>query len=115
MRCLRAGFLGVLTNLPLSTSFHTPVIWRRTGHAAHTKVYSSGSGSSGGSTPGEAKAANKIVVSGAASQESEAFDWLASNAGIRAKSVSLGITSGGYRGLLANEDVQEGQVSWCVW
>lgn len=43
-------------------------------------------------------------------QESDVFDWLASNAGVE-KIVSLGtVTGGGYRGLVVNSDVEEGQV-----
>lgn len=43
-------------------------------------------------------------------QESDVFDWLASNAGVD-KIVSLGtVAGGGYRGLVMNSDVEEGQV-----
>lgn len=42
-------------------------------------------------------------------QEREVFDWLAENAGVK-KSVSLGVTSGGFRGLVADCDIQQGQV-----
>lgn len=43
-------------------------------------------------------------------QESDVFDWLASNAGVD-KIVSLGAAAGGgYRGLVVNSDVEEGQV-----
>lgn len=43
-------------------------------------------------------------------QESDVFDWLASKAGVE-KMVSLGpVPGGGYRGLVTNSDVEEGQV-----
>lgn len=39
------------------------------------------------------------------------FEWLAANAGIRDKAVSLSVTAGGYRGLLADGDIAQGQAS----
>lgn len=45
-----------------------------------------------------------------AQQESDVFDWLAGNAGVQGKMVSLSVTKGGYRGLVANCDVEQGQV-----
>ncbi|CAM9407339.1 unnamed protein product, partial [Hapterophycus canaliculatus] len=70
---------------------------------------------------GQAQAASESDGDGAKSQESEVFDWLAANAGIRDKTVSLGVTAGGYRGLMADEDVQRGEVMLeipsdiCLW
>ena len=111
----RAGLLGLLANLTLVFSF-VPVLTgpgvtnqrsgRRCGPAC-TKVYSSSSSSSSSRSAGQA--ATEKPADGA-SQESEVFDWLAANAGIRTKAVSLGVTRGGYRGLVATEDVEEGQV-----
>eukprot|EP00752_Nemacystus_decipiens_P006521 g5872.t1 len=119
----RAGLLGLLVNVTLVYSF-VPVLigpgatkqrsGRRCGPSC-TKVYtSSGSRSAG-------QAATEKNASGAASQESEVFDWLAANAGIRTKAVSLGVTRGGYRGLVTSEGVEKGQVilevpsDVCLW
>lgn len=106
----RAGLLGLLTNLTLAFSFvpvltGPGVINQRSGSRcgpALPKVYTSSGRSAG-------QAATEKDANGPVSQE-EMFDWLAANAGIRTKTVSLGATSGGYRGLVATEDVQEGQV-----
>lgn len=108
----RAGVLGLLANFTFAFSF-VPALrgpdvtnegsGRRRGRTC-TEVYTTSSSGSAG------PAAKERNANGAASQESEVFDWLAANAGIRTKAVSLGVTRGGYRGLMANEDVEEGQV-----
>eukprot|EP00903_Cladosiphon_okamuranus_P008723 g8355.t1 len=116
----RAGLLGLLANLTLVFSFvpvltGPGVINHRSGSRrapACTKVYSSSTSAGQSATEKDAN--------GPVSQE-EVFDWLAANAGIRTKTVSLGVTSGGYRGLVTTEDVQEGQVilevpsDVCLW
>lgn len=109
----RAGLLGLLANLTVGLSFvpvlRGPDVTNQSSGCrcgpARTKVCTRRSGSAGQSPTERNKNAKA-----AATQESEVFDWLAANAGIRTKMVSLGVTSGGYRGLVANEDVEEGQV-----
>ncbi|CAN0326059.1 unnamed protein product [Ectocarpus sp. 13 AM-2016] len=83
--------------------------WRDCCRSATCSVYSSsGSGSSGS---GEVQATKKENGGSTASQESDIFEWLATNAGIRDKTVSLSVTAGGYRGLLADRDIAQGQAS----
>lgn len=55
------------------------------------------------------QATKKESGGSAVSQESDMFEWLATNAGIRDKAVSLSVTAGGYRGLLADGDIAQGQ------
>lgn len=109
-----AGLLGLLANLTLVICFvpllrgpdvTSEISRRRCGPQCRTKVYADASSSRSAGQAAKEKDAN-----GATPQDSEVFDWLATNAGIRTKMVSVGVTRGGYRGLLANEDVEEGQV-----
>ncbi|CAN0534767.1 unnamed protein product [Ectocarpus sp. 12 AP-2014] len=93
--------------------------WRDCCRSAACSGYCSrGSGSSG---PGEVRATKKENGGSTVSQESDMFEWLAANAGIRDKAVSLSVTAGGYRGLLADRDIAQGQVvlevpsDICLW
>lgn len=124
----RAYIYGLLASWTLCHSFvpalvvqpkRTPSIkWRgehvsnRVSSQIESNYFSSRSGGERTSTSrlGQAEAASESGGDAAKSQESEVFDWLAENAGIRDKTVSLGVTAGGYRGLMADEDAQRGQV-----
>lgn len=108
------SFVPVLVVQPKRTS---SVRWRgedlsnRAFSRGGSSIYSgTGSRSTSRSKVGQARAGNESGGDAATPQESEVFDWLAANAGIRDKTVSLGVTAGGYRGLMADEDVQRGQV-----
>ncbi|CAM9247000.1 unnamed protein product [Pylaiella littoralis] len=129
----RAGLFGLLANSTLVLAFvPVPGRWRglyvnkgsRPLARPDTRVCSSGSSSSSSSSNGggpvEAQASKKSNANAAIAQDNEILDWLASNAGVRTKKVSLGATAGG-RGLVSDEDVQEGQVllevpsDACLW
>lgn len=75
------------------------------------RLYSSDGSSSGeGDASTDSAPGQQVVEKSKAEQDSDAFDWLASNSGTN-KMVSLGVTAGGYRGLLASCDIQQGQAS----
>ncbi|CAM9302999.1 unnamed protein product [Ectocarpus sp. 4 AP-2014] len=120
MRSVRATvwLLSLLSSLTTCHSFVAQpklglaLRWRDCCRSTTCSVYgSSGSGSSG---PGEVQATKKENGGSTASQESDMFEWLAANAGIRDKAVSLSVTAGGYRGLLADGDFAQGQASTAV-
>lgn len=107
-----------LAGLDLCLSF-VPVITFRPELASSLRVSqesstsNTGRGVNGGERRSRTAAAVgpvQAVTKSKEEQESDVFDWLASNAGVD-KMVSLGaVPGGGYRGLVTNNDVEEGQV-----
>lgn len=89
---LTVGY-GIICNSFVSVPTHQPPCWKVTKLPA----------SSGG------RSLDQAALRSNTNQEREVFEWLAENAGVK-KSVSLGVTSEGLRGLVADCDIQQGQV-----
>lgn len=85
-----------------SSSRNKPSLWHRSTERVPS-VRSSAADQGGGVDP-------SVKRRSPAQQESDVFNWLAGNAGIHGQTVSLRVTKGGYRGLVANYDVEQGQV-----
>lgn len=77
---------------------------------SYTELYSSNGQPDGDESSSHTRAeTSQVIKKSKADQDSDMFDWLASNTQVD-KRVSLRTVKGGHRGLVADDDVEQGQV-----